>query len=64
MIRLDVVVAGVISAFYVSCIGCLMVLCAGCSFQVGIGYHGKTGIHDQEITPAFRGVKEDKDGRY
>lgn len=33
---------------------------AGCSFQVEIGYHGKTGRDDQKVTESFKGVKTER----
>ena len=39
----------------------ILVLASGCSFQVGIGYHGKTGIDDRSVTPEFVTGKHDKD---
>lgn len=43
-----------------------LVLCmfamSGCSFGVQIGWHGKTGIDDQTVSPEFKG--SNNQGKY
>lgn len=33
---------------------------SGCSIQMEIGYHGKTGRDDQKVTESFKGVKTER----